>query len=301
MQDFDINVSDTALILEGGGFRASYTAGAVVTLLEQGINFGSVYGISAGSSHAVDYISRDIRRTKEAFVDLVKDPNFGGVSHFLRHHGYFNAPYLYEGIAQQQKGTDGSMSFDFETFMANPAKLHIEALDRKTGETVAWTKDDMPTEHAMMCRVRACSSMPIAMPPTTVDGRTYVDGGMGSSWGIPLHAAMQDGFKKFFLVLTQEKDYRKEPPSKKAQVLMKTFYWRYPLVAKRILERWQYYNELRDEIEELRKNGQAYVFYPKKMTVSNHTRDFDALQESYDRGYAQAQRELSAWKEFLGL
>ena len=39
-----------ALIFEGGGMRNSYTAGMVVELLARNLNFGRVYGISAGSS-----------------------------------------------------------------------------------------------------------------------------------------------------------------------------------------------------------------------------------------------------------
>ena len=79
--------------------RASYTAGVIVTLLERGLRFGHVYGISAGSSHAVNYISRDAARTKASFVDLVRDPDFGGMGSMLRGDGYFNAHHLYEGIA----------------------------------------------------------------------------------------------------------------------------------------------------------------------------------------------------------
>ena len=76
---FNVNINDVALIFEGGGMRASYTAGAVVTLLENNLNFGDVYGISAGSSHTVNYVSRDTVRAKMSFVDLVDDPEFGGL------------------------------------------------------------------------------------------------------------------------------------------------------------------------------------------------------------------------------
>ena len=43
-----INQPDVALIFEGGGMRNSYTAPVVVELLARNINFGRVYGISAG-------------------------------------------------------------------------------------------------------------------------------------------------------------------------------------------------------------------------------------------------------------
>lgn len=43
------NVLDTALVFEGGGMRNAYTAAVVAELLAQGIHFGHVSGISAGS------------------------------------------------------------------------------------------------------------------------------------------------------------------------------------------------------------------------------------------------------------
>ena len=47
METLDINIPDVALVIEGGGMRASYTAGVIVTLLERGLRFGHIYGISA--------------------------------------------------------------------------------------------------------------------------------------------------------------------------------------------------------------------------------------------------------------
>lgn len=299
MGDMTINIPHVALIIEGGGMRASYTAGAIVTMLERTMNFGHVYGISAGSSHTVNYVSRDVVRSKMAFVDLVNDPRFGGVGSFLRGRGYFNAPYLYEGIAEEYAGTDSPMSFDFETFRANPAEVHIEGFDWETGETVAWTKADMPTCRDMMLRVRASSTMPIFMPSTVVGGRTYMDGGMGTSWGICLEAAKNDGFERFFVVRSQPRGYRKKPLSSGAKALFRTVFRAHPLVAERTIERWQHYNALCDEIERLEREGAACVFYPDHMEVTNRTTDFAQLQKAYDDGYAQAQREADTWETWL--
>ena len=191
--------------------RASYTAGVVTTLLERELNFPKVYGISAGASHTVNYVSRDIERSRASFTDLVRDPEFGGVGSFLSGRGFFNAHHLYEGIAEDLAGTDEVMAFDFDTFLANKAEVHIEGFDWETGETVAWTKADMPTMRDMMLRVRASSTMPLFMPPTTIDGRTYMDGGMGTSWGICLDAARRDGFERFFIVRTSRGDIAKSP------------------------------------------------------------------------------------------
>ena len=298
--DLAVNVPDVALIVEGGGMRASYTAGAMVTLLQRGLNFPKVYGISAGSSHSVNYLSRDIPRTKASFVDLVDDPDFGGVGSLLSGRGYFNAAHLYEGIAEELLGTDEVMALDWETFRANPADLHIEAIDWDTGETVAWTKADMPTPRAMGLRVRASSTMPLFMPPTEIDGRTYMDGGMGASWGICLEAARRDGFERFFIVRTRPRGYRKKPLGAAAAAAMKLAFRKHPVIAERTIARWQPYNELCDEIEQLEKTGAAWVFYPDTMDVTNKTTDYDALVRSYETGLAQAQRDIASLLEWLG-
>lgn len=297
--NLNVNINDVALILEGGGMRASYTAGAVVTLLENNFNFGDVYGISAGSSNAVNYVSRDTVRTKMSFVDLVSDPEFGGLKTFVQGKGFFNAHHLYEGVAEVPNAYDSRFLFDWDTFCANPANVHIEALDRDTGETVLWTKSDMQSAHEMMLRVRASSTMPIFMPPTVIEGHTYMDGGLGSSWGIPLEAAKRDGYERFFIVRMQEKGYRKSPIGGAGQLLFKTAFRKYPAVWQKTIERPQHYNELCEEIERLEKSGAAYVFYPEEMTLTNRTTDLELLQTAYDTGYAQAQHELDTWQKWL--
>ena len=203
-----INQPDVALIFEGGGMRNSYTAGMVVELLARNLNFGRVYGISAGSSHTVNYLVRDATRARASFVDLVKYPRFGGWGSFLRGTGYFNSPYLYEELIENAAAGD-PMAFDWDTFAANPAEMHIEAMDWNTGETVAWTRADVKDAHDLGLKVRASSTMPIFMPPTTIDGRTYMDGGMGDSWGILLNAARADGYERFCIIRTQPRGYRR--------------------------------------------------------------------------------------------
>ncbi len=299
MAQLDYNIDDVALIIEGGGMRASYTAGAIVTLLEHELYFSKVYGISAGSSHTVDYVSRDIPRTKASFVDFVTDPDFGGIGSFLRGNGYFNAPHLYEGIADDLAGTDAVMAFDWDTFVANPADVHIEAFDWDSGETKAWTKADMPNTHKMMLEVRASSTMPIFMPPVQIDGHTYMDGGMGSSWGILLDAARRDGFKRFFIIRSQKRGYRKKPENALMRGLLHLAFPRHPLVIQNTIDRWKHYNAICDEIEELERTGEAYVFYSEKMEVSNRETNLEKLRTSYANGYEQAQREVDSWEAWL--
>ena len=273
--------------------RASATAGVPVTLLEEGIEFSDVYGISAGSSHAGNFISKDIWRTRASFVEFFANPGVAGWGQFMRRRGYFNAEYIYEKACLPGE----KLTYDFETFLANPARMHIQAYERETGRSVYWGKDDFKTMPDLMKRVRACSTMPIFMRPIEIGGLYYLDGGIADSSGIMLEKAKQDGYKKFFIVLTQVRGYRKRPSSHPAFV--RALCGRHKNVAESMLTRYVNYNKLLDEIDALEADGSAYVFYPKTMLVKNTTLDQELLKESYRLGYAQAQEELSLWRDFL--
>ena len=52
------------LILEGGGMRGVYTAGVIDYFLEKGLEFSSVYGVSAGSIFKISAARRKRREDK---------------------------------------------------------------------------------------------------------------------------------------------------------------------------------------------------------------------------------------------
>lgn len=297
MTKLESNIFDTALIFEGGGMRASYTAAVANTLLENEIYFDNVYGLSAGASNAVNYVSRDIDRTKRSFVDFVQDPNFGGLDTLLEGKGLFSAEYIY-----QESGKPGEyLPFDMETFLANPAKVTIESFQRDTGFTTYWTKDDLQTLDDLMLRVRASSSLPFAMPSPEVEGERYYDGGLGEGAGFLLPRAKRDGFKRFFIVRTRPRGYRKKRPEGPLAKLTGAWFWRRPNVARALSDRWARYNLAADEIDRLAAEGSAYVFYADAMMVDSAEKDLAKLQENYDIGYAQAQEELPLMKRFLNM
>ncbi len=296
-QELTNNVFDTALIFEGGGMRGSYTCAVANVLLENEIFFDNVYGLSAGASNTVNYVSRDKDRVRRSFVEIVNDPDFGGFDTFLQHKGYFSAEHIYQKIGLP----DASFPFDFDTFCANPAKVTIESFNRDTGESVYWTKKDMPTLQDLMVRVQASSSLPLAMPATKIDGQYYYDGGLGEGAGFLLPRAQKDGFERFFIIRTRPKGYRKEIPHGPASSLTNSAFWGRPHVVKALNDRWWKYNRMCDEIEELERKGKAYVFYAKDMAVSSAETDFDKLDASYHAGRAQALEELPKMREFLGI
>lgn len=272
--------------------RACYTAGFVSMLLEQDIYFNYVAGISAGASHAVNYLTRDFVRARRSFTDMVLDPSFGDLSSWLKGEGYFNADFIYSESPREE----GVLPFDFDAFARNEAECVIGAFLRYEGRMVYWHKSDMTTMEDLSLRVRASSSVPYLMPETAIDGRVYVDGGLGV--GIPLEIAMEDGYDRFVFVLTRERGFRLEPvhPFR----IMNRVLERHPVEKEALMTRHLRYNETLDTIEELERDGRAYVFYPEELQISMVERDREKLLSQYLTGHEQATRQLPRLRDFLG-
>lgn len=290
-----INAPDVALVFEGGGMRAAHTSAVVVKLLEAGIVFPFVAGVSAGASNAVNYLARDAWRARASFTSFAADPNFGGWRTFVRGQGLFHSDYIY----RRTSGPDEALPFHFDRFRRTPSELSITAFRCRDGATVHWGMDDLHVVDDLMARVQASSTMPVIMPPVEIEGEVYVDGALGETGGIAIDAARAAGYSKFFVVLTQERGYAKRPMSN--PWFYRRHFRRHPAVADALLSRWSRYNATRDELFALERSGDAYLYVPDAMPISNGERNVARLQAAHEAGLAQADRELPAWREFLGL
>lgn len=285
-----IDARDTALIIEGGGMRNSYTAPAIVKFIENNVQFGWVGGVSAGSVHTLNYASRDAQRARVAFTDFVGHPNFWGLRFLVRGKGLLNSQFIYEDSAEE-------LPFDFDTFRSTPEEIHIEATRADTGETVVWNRADFTEVQLLNVATRASSTLPLIMPVTMIDGVPYVDGALGSSGGLLIDAAQRAGYEKFLVLATRPREYVKEVPSRPGVV--KQLLRRNPAVADAVLARPELYNEAKQRMLDLESAGKAAVFFPEEMMVESTERNVAKLRDNYAAGTAQVEREWGAWREFL--
>ena len=289
-----VTIDDTALVFEGGGMRNAYTAALVSRLIAEGINFPHISGVSAGSSHLCNFTSRDAIRSHATFVDLVEDPEFGGLKHFRKGHGYFNAEYIYQQICYP----DGVLPFNMDTFLANPATTRVATFNASRGEECWFSKEEMSTLDALGPIVRASSTLPILMPPVEIDGDTYVDGALGPNGGLPFDQPLRECYRK---LLTRPRDYVKAPMPASVGALLRTAYRQFPSVFEGVAQRPDRYNAGRKFLFELEERGQAYVFAPDNLWINNTESRRERLEATYRAGLVQAVREMPAIKAFLGL
>lgn len=285
------NVFNTALLFEGGSMRGAYTSAVATYLLEQGIHFNQVYGVSAGSSNLVNYLSRDAWRTSVSFTEFMDDPRTGNLGTFLRGKGAFNAEYIY----QQAGKPCGVIPFDFATFQQNPAQCCVFAIDRDTGEDLYFTKEDMSSLDRLTVMVRASSTLPMFMPAPVIDGHVCYDGGFAAGGGLPLAKIEADGFEHVVVVRTRKRGYRKNDHNEWARA----FFREHPAMREAALTRSERYNESCDLLDEWEKDGRAYVFYCDDLTLSGTERDVKLLKENFQAGYDQVRRDWDALMSFV--
>lgn len=285
-----ITVPDTALVIEGGGMRGSLTSAVIIGLLENDLRLGLASGISAGASMATGYITQQPDRLRYSFLDVVTDPQFGGWQSLARGKGYFHADHIYDPATLPG-------AFAWDRFKANPAKWRIGAVRASDGEEVWWGQEDARDIADANMRIRASSTLPLMMPPPVIDGETYFDGALGSTGGIPLTVAEEEGYEKFLIVLTRPLDYVKKPV--RFTRVLKRGLQEYPAIIERTLTRHERYNQMRERVLDLQKAGKAYVFYPEEMPVSNSERNLAKLTAAHELGRQQFERELPAIREFL--
>lgn len=286
-----IDASDTALVIEGGGMRNSYTAPAIVKLIEEKVRFGWVGGVSAGSVHALNYASQDAHRAREAFTNFAAHEQFGGWMHFARGHGYFNAEFIYERSGDV-------LPFDWQAFQANSdIDVHIEAVRADTGHTMQWTRRNIDSLESIGQIARASSTLPKVMPMGFIDGVPYVDGALGYSGGLLIDAAEKAGYSKFLVLATKERSYVR--PTVTRPMATRRLFTKHPAVAEALIVRPGRYNASKRRILELEEQGRAHVFFPDAMSVDASERNLAKLTANYALGKEQMEREWDSWMEFL--
>ena len=110
-------MSKWALALEGGSLRCMFSAGVVDVMMEHGLLFDGVFGVSAGALTGVSYVSGQIGRTAQITLDYVNDKRYMGLNNLIFHKSIFNFDFLFGEIS------DTLVPLDREAFANPPAPL----------------------------------------------------------------------------------------------------------------------------------------------------------------------------------
>lgn len=276
------------LVLEGGALRGLFTAGVMDVMMENGIEFDGLIGVSAGAAFGCNYKSRQPGRVIRYNKRYAHDWRYCSVKSLLKTGDLFGAEFAYHMLPDELD------KFDVATFDRHPMEFYAVCTDVQTGEPVY--KRLMHHGYAMNEWIRASASMPLASKVVAVEGHQLLDGGIADS--IPLRFFEQQGYDKNVVVLTQPKGYVKKPNP--LMPLLRLQLHRYPKFLKAAAERHIMYNEETEYVAQQEKEGKAFVIRPHSILPIKHiTHDPELMQKVYEDGRSVMLSRLTELKSFL--
>lgn len=279
---------EAALVLEGGGTRGVFTAGVLDYLMEKEVKFPYVIGVSAGACNAIDYVSKQIGRTKDCTIIQDRKNRYIGTKDALKKGYLFDMDRLFDEYPNRL------FPFDFDTYFASDIQCEVVVTNCLTGEAMYLSEKRDRERLLTICR--ASSSIPLISPVVDVDGIPCVDGGVADS--VPLIHSMKLGHQKNVVVLTRNKGYRKKAPGK-SRLLYTAALKKYPNLLNALLNRYRNYNRVMELVEKWEEEGHIFVIRPEVEPVSRTEQNVEKLTEFYDHGYQLMKQRMEEMQAYL--
>lgn len=276
------------LVLEGGAQRGLFSAGVIDVMMEHGITFDGLVGVSAGAAFGCNYKSRQPGRAIRYNKRFAHDWRFCGLRSLVTTGDIFGGEFDYHYIPEHLD------IFDVEAYDANPMEFYVVCTDVETGAPIY----KLLMRHGYDCYewIRASASMPLVSRLVEVEGKKMLDGGISDS--IPLKFFEDKGYDRNVVVLTQPMGYVKKPNPLVPLVRMRLR--RYPSFVHALATRHEMYNAETSYVMQREREGSTFVIRPKaKLPIGHITHDTALMQQVYDEGRKVMEERLGELKSFL--
>ena len=263
----------TALVLEGGGMRGAYTAGALSWLLDNNIEFDNAYGISTGAVHLCNFLTGSKDRLFDFSVDGIVDKRIVGIKPLLRCGRIVDYEFLFDHIIKEEK------QFDINDLKNCKTDAYIGLYELSEGKTEYYSVRDISLKE-----LQASTSLPIIGKIVEDKGRQILDGGITDM--IPIQQAVKDGCNRCLIITTKPGDYVRKPAKKAIVELMRLSYPQCENIAEDYKIRHLNYQKQIEMIKEMEDKGEAVYCFPSR--TSNVTRmggSRDELAVLFELGY----------------
>lgn len=225
MQNIDRKL---ALVLEGGGARGAYQAGALKALFEAGYKFDGVAGTSVGALNGVMIAQNKFEDSVKIwneidFANVLGINNMYGENLINRSFDQDTVKYFY-GYVKKLIGGKGLDTTKIKNLIKN--NINEEVL-RNSGidfgiMTYSLTEkqplsifvEDMPYGQ-VADYVMASASFP-GFKKTVVEGQEYIDGGIYDN--MPINMMMDRGYKDIVAIETKSSIPKRKPKDKNCQI-----------------------------------------------------------------------------------
>ncbi len=275
------------LVLEGGGMRGAYTAGALAWMNDHDLYLDYSVGISSGAVYLCCYLMQDKKLPRLLATEFLADKSVVGFQALRREHHLVAYTELFNKME--------AAGFDAEPLrQANP-NMEFGAYDLNVGQTLYFGPQDLDAGNQLL--LAACS-LPIVSARVKYNNTEYIDGGMIDM--IPIFEALKKGVTKALLITTKPEGYVRKPAPWYARLAMQCCYHDYPKLLHDYKIRHLNYQKQIEEIARLEKEGKALNLRPSKsLKVGRFSGSKQDLEVLYQLGYQDMEDRKETISAFL--
>lgn len=279
----------TGLVLEGGALRTIYSSGVCDGLLDGNIMPDYVVGVSAGIAYGVSYVSRQRGRNLEILLKYGNDKRYMSKRNFLhlQNRSYFGLDFAYDEIPNQL------VPFDYKAYDAFPGEVEAVMTNLRTGRPMYLP---VPSDDKQFQILRATCALPLLFPVIKIEGQPCLDGGVADA--IPYRRAFAKGCDRAIVVLTRERSYVRQ--AEKMEPVIDRCYRRYPKFCDTMHRRVDAYNECRQKLFQMEREGKVFLFAPDStLGFSRTEKDVEKIKALWQQGVDHAGERMEQLNAFL--
>jgi predicted patatin/cPLA2 family phospholipase len=291
----------TGLILEGGGMRAGFVAGAIMALMDAGVTQFDVGMAASASVPTLTYFATGQREEMEnVWRYELNTPKLVC---------YRNIPYASLTLSTKRPVLDidylvynvfkGKYPLDLHHLIHTPITCLFALTRVPDGRLVLLG----PADDDIYRLFKASLAVPGCCPFTvSLGGEQYVDGGTADP--LPVKALIDEKIHKILAILSKPIDCESEPPTLLERTLFWRYFHRYDWMLERLWEAAQTYNEQVSLLESMaqKEPPEAFILCPESMPPAKFiTRDKNKINRTIDLGYKKATNQVEEIRSFLNL
>ncbi|MCR4328323.1 MAG: patatin family protein [Patescibacteria group bacterium] len=273
----------TALVIQGGGMRASYSMGSLLSLEEMGFNnsFDYVFGSSAGAINGAYFMAHQSKLATEIYTDYLTNSEF---INFFRLKEILDVEYLIKLFTQ------GNTALDAAAVINSAANLIFSMIHYPSAKEIFFESKKYPKE--IMNLIKTSATIPaISNKKILIDGEKYIDGGVVNP--TPILEAINLGCTDIVVILTRSRKFRRKPSKFVYNNLSWNYFKDWPKKSKdSLFERFSKVNEIYDFIWSHEGDNGKYrimIIAPDKDNLAGLlSRNKQKIAENISRGYADA-------------
>lgn len=192
-----------AFVFSGGGPLGAAQVGLLEALFTEGIRPDVVIGCSVGSINAVSIAAEPtlagVQRLKHTWLRMRRDDFFPGGKIVSAWHAIRRGSHVF-GNEGARRILETELPVDTFDELRIPA--HVVAAELQTGEEKWFSSGPIVDV------VLASTAMPGLLPPVTIHGISYIDGGVANN--IPVSRAVELGARRIYVLNTSGVGHRRD-------------------------------------------------------------------------------------------